>query len=90
MAQVYRARLRGSEREVAVKVQRPGALEAVALDIYILRTLLGAVSRIAGTTRDLRLLADGIGEQVCVGISEWCIFCFLVWMLSCVEFIKKT
>jgi predicted unusual protein kinase regulating ubiquinone biosynthesis (AarF/ABC1/UbiB family) len=55
--QVYRARTHAGE-EVAVKVQRPGALEALALDIAILRQLAGLASKALGTTRDLRVLVD--------------------------------
>jgi hypothetical protein len=39
--QVYRARLKGGGEEVAVKVQRPGVVEAIALDTYILRYAAG-------------------------------------------------
>lgn len=37
LAQVYRATLASSGREVAVKVQRPGVLERVSKDLYVLR-----------------------------------------------------
>ena len=63
LGQVYRGVLRpelGGEN-VAVKVQRPGAAESIALDIFLLRRLLGVVQRAAGITRDLRVLADEIG-----------------------------
>jgi len=39
LAQVYRATLRQSGEEVAVKVQRPGALATVSKDLYVLRRL---------------------------------------------------
>lgn len=39
LGQVYKARLRSSGETVAVKVQRPGIEEAVALDFYLLRSL---------------------------------------------------
>jgi len=39
LGQVYRATLRGSEEEVAVKVQRPFVLETVSLDLYLMREL---------------------------------------------------
>lgn len=45
--QVYRARLRNGEhkgKEVAVKVQRPGIRESMALDIFILRWAVSKVS----------------------------------------------
>ena len=37
--QVYRGRLRKGLMEVAVKVQRPGVRESIALDVFILRSL---------------------------------------------------
>jgi len=49
-------------REVAVKIQRPGALEAVALDVYLLRRALGVVRRVVGMSRDLGPLADELGR----------------------------
>lgn len=39
LAQVYRATLRSTGEEVAVKVQRPGALGTVSKDLYVLRKL---------------------------------------------------
>ena len=46
---------------VAVKVQRPGAAESIALDIFLLKQVLGLVQRAAGITRNLGVLADEIG-----------------------------
>mmetsp|Transcript_4227 Transcript_4227/g.7186 ORF Transcript_4227/g.7186 Transcript_4227/m.7186 type:complete len:850 (+) Transcript_4227:20-2569(+) len=43
LAQVYRAVLRETGEEVAVKVQRPGALETVSKDLYVLRRLADVV-----------------------------------------------
>lgn len=43
LGQVYRARLRGSGDAVAVKVQRPGVLDQILLDIYILRIAAGII-----------------------------------------------
>ena len=37
---MYRGRLRQGGQPVAVKVQRPGVREQIALDVYILRNLL--------------------------------------------------
>ena len=39
LGQVYKAQLRSSGKTVAVKVQRPGIEEAIALDFYLLRAL---------------------------------------------------
>ena len=41
LMQVYRGVLRKGGHPVAVKVQRPGVRESIALDIYILRWLAG-------------------------------------------------
>lgn len=41
LLQVYRGILRRGGETVAVKVQRPGVRESIALDIYILRWLAG-------------------------------------------------
>jgi aarF domain-containing kinase len=63
IGQVYRGILRPEfgGTDVAVKVQRPGASESIALDIFLLRRLLGIVQRAAGITRNLGVLADEIG-----------------------------
>jgi len=43
LAQVYRAKLRETGQEVAVKVQRPGALSTISKDLYVLRRLADVV-----------------------------------------------
>lgn len=40
IGQVYKGRLRKNGMEVAVKVQRPNVLENVALDLYVMRSIL--------------------------------------------------
>jgi predicted unusual protein kinase regulating ubiquinone biosynthesis (AarF/ABC1/UbiB family) len=40
---VYRAVLRETGERVAVKVQRPGIGESIAIDMLLLRRLMGAV-----------------------------------------------
>ena len=44
LGQVYRAQLPDG-RDVAVKVQRPGVVEMIAMDVYILRYLAAAAKR---------------------------------------------
>jgi len=63
IGQVYRGILRPEfgSANVAVKIQRPGASESIALDIFLLRRLLGIVQRAAGISRNLGVLADEIG-----------------------------
>ena len=45
LGQVYRARLRSTGALVAVKVQRPGIADSIAIDMLLLRRLLGVVDR---------------------------------------------
>lgn len=58
LGQVYRARLRRDGAEVAVKVQRPGVKTAIALDIFVLRRLAGAIRRVRQFNSDLPALLD--------------------------------
>ena len=46
LAQVYRARLRGTGQEVAVKVQRPGALGTISKDLYVMRRAVGVYEQL--------------------------------------------
>jgi predicted unusual protein kinase regulating ubiquinone biosynthesis (AarF/ABC1/UbiB family) len=43
---VYRAKLKDSGEDVAVKVQRPGVLGTVTLDLYVMRIILKVRSSI--------------------------------------------
>jgi len=66
LGQVYRARLREGP-EVAVKVQRPGMEEVVALDLYLLKAGAGPLQRVLGAlgtglNTDLVGLIDAWGE----------------------------
>ncbi|KAG0609226.1 hypothetical protein M758_8G168000 [Ceratodon purpureus] len=57
LGQVYRARLHSGEA-VAVKVQRPGIPEVLALDAHLLRLLGGLMQGFAGTRGDLVAVVD--------------------------------
>jgi predicted unusual protein kinase regulating ubiquinone biosynthesis (AarF/ABC1/UbiB family) len=46
LGQVYRARVRETGIEVAVKVQRPGVLEAIAIDMHLLRNAAALAKRL--------------------------------------------
>merc|ERR1719440_1326505 len=46
LGQVYRAKLRESGEEVAVKVQRPYMLETVSLDLYLVREVANVLSTV--------------------------------------------
>ena len=62
LGQVYRARLKKTGEEVAVKVQRPNMLVAVTLDLYIIRNLLqfgqDNVPSIAEQCRSFMMVVD--------------------------------
>jgi aarF domain-containing kinase len=57
LGQVYKARLHSGE-DVAVKVQRPGVSEQLALDAHLLRLIGGQLQRFAGTRSDLIAVVD--------------------------------
>lgn len=63
LAQVYFARCHDG-REMAIKVQRPGLLRQVALDMLVLRLTLAAVRRTWNTIADLAIIADEVGAGV--------------------------
>ncbi|MEO0409146.1 MAG: AarF/ABC1/UbiB kinase family protein, partial [Cyanobacteria bacterium P01_A01_bin.135] len=64
LGQVYRGRLKTGE-EVAVKVQRPGLFERIALDTYILRQLSKlAVRLIPQLKSDLVAIMDEFGARI--------------------------
>ena len=54
IAQVHFATLKGSGREVAVKVLRPGMLDIIEDDLALLRTLAGWVDRLSADGRRLK------------------------------------
>ncbi|MBD1888667.1 MULTISPECIES: AarF/ABC1/UbiB kinase family protein [unclassified Coleofasciculus] len=64
LGQVYKGKLKTGET-VAVKVQRPGLRENIALDIYILRTLAGWAQRNLKQVRsDLVSIMDEFGTRI--------------------------
>lgn len=67
IGQVYRATLRETGEEVAVKVQRPNCEEIIALDIYILRNLSGTINqllRLTGRDIDLQSIIEEFGKLI--------------------------
>lgn len=66
LAQVYRARLRDGGAEVAVKVQRPGALSTISKDLYVMRRGVGVyeaiVKRFTAQTTDYQELLSTFAE----------------------------
>ena len=64
IGQVYRATLRATGEEVAVKVQRPGVLRSVSLDLFLLREVLAPLWARANprSNTDARALVDAWGR----------------------------
>ncbi|KAK9835187.1 hypothetical protein WJX81_004575 [Elliptochloris bilobata] len=66
LAQVYRARVRETGQEVAVKIQRPGALSTISKDLYVLRRAVGVyqalIRRLTAQTTDYRVLLSTFAE----------------------------
>lgn len=64
LGQVYKGKLKTGEA-VAVKVQRPGLAENIALDLYILRGLASWANKNIGRIRsDLVAIMDEFGERI--------------------------
>ncbi len=64
LGQVYKGKLKTGEA-VAVKVQRPGLAENIALDLYILRGLAAWAKKNIGRIRsDLVAIMDEFGERI--------------------------
>lgn len=67
IGQVYRARLKSTGEEVAVKVQRPDCEKIISLDIYILRNISGVLNRLLnliGRDVDLRGIIEEFGKLI--------------------------
>lgn len=58
LGQVYKATLVATGASVAIKVQRPGLLPAIALDIFILRNCAKVFRKAKNTNSDLAALID--------------------------------
>ncbi len=65
LGQVYRAKLRTTGEEVAVKVQRPDLRERITIDLYILRRLSAWGQKAVKQVRsDLVGILDELGERI--------------------------
>jgi len=64
--QVYRATLRATGEEVAVKVQRPGIGESIAVDMLLLRWVAPGACWGVGRGVVARVQRLGIGEPIAV------------------------
>ncbi|MBE9109516.1 AarF/ABC1/UbiB kinase family protein, partial [Nodosilinea sp. LEGE 07298] len=64
LGQVYKGKLHSGE-DVAIKVQRPGLAQRIALDLHILRGLARfATNRISQIRSDLVAILDEFGERI--------------------------
>ncbi|TVQ05200.1 MAG: AarF/ABC1/UbiB kinase family protein [Leptolyngbya sp. DLM2.Bin27] len=64
LGQVYKGKLHSGE-DVAIKVQRPGLAQRIALDLHILRGLARfATNRISQIRSDLVAIMDEFGERI--------------------------
>ena len=65
LGQVYRAKLKSTGEEVAVKVQRPDLRDRITIDLYILRKLAAWGQKVIKQVRsDLVGILDELGERV--------------------------
>jgi len=62
LGQVYKAKLRSSGEEVAVKVQRPGIMNQIAVDMHILRVVASWLKRIFKLNTNLVGVIDTWGS----------------------------
>jgi hypothetical protein len=61
LGQVYKARLRETNDEVAIKVQRPDIIEQIALDMHLIREIGGIVKRFSKLNTDVIGTVDAWG-----------------------------
>lgn len=70
IGQVYRGKLRDSQKDVAVKVQRPGILGEIALDLYVLRLLTPIQTKLQNAVNRLETTQEDIDTAVSL-VDEW-------------------
>jgi ABC1 atypical kinase-like domain len=61
LGQVYKARLRESNEEIAIKIQRPDITEQIALDMYLIREIGGILKRLTKLNTDIIGTVDAWG-----------------------------
>jgi predicted unusual protein kinase regulating ubiquinone biosynthesis (AarF/ABC1/UbiB family) len=65
LGQVYKAKLRATGEEVAVKVQRPDLRESITIDLYILRRLAAwGQKKLTQVRSDLVGILDELGDRI--------------------------
>ena len=70
IGQVYRGTLRDSQKDVAVKVQRPGILGEIALDLYVLRLLTPIQTKLQNAVNRQKTTQEDIDTAVSL-VDEW-------------------
>ena len=70
IGQVYKATLKDKGTEVAVKVQRPGILAEIALDLYVLRLLTPIQTVLQNTINGVATAPEDI-EVTVPSAEEW-------------------
>lgn len=65
IGQVYRARLKATNATVAVKVQRPDAIENVGIDMFILRNIAAFIKKQKKLRSNLVGIVDEFGITLC-------------------------
>lgn len=64
IGQVYRAVVRATNETVAVKVQRPDALQTAPVDMFILRSVAAIIKKRKNIRSNLVAIADEFGRQL--------------------------
>jgi len=70
IGQVYRGTLKESQKDVAVKVQRPGILGEIALDLYVLRLLTPIQTKLQNAVNRQPTTKEDIDTAVSL-VDEW-------------------
>lgn len=70
IGQVYKGRLRSNGKEVAVKVQRPGILAEIALDLHVLRILTPLQTTLQNAANGIETSQEDIDTAVAL-VDEW-------------------
>ena len=70
IGQVYKGKLRSNGKTVAVKIQRPGILSEIALDLHVLRILTPIQTTLQNAANGVKTSQDDIDTAVAL-VDEW-------------------
>lgn len=70
IGQVYRGNLASNGKDVAVKVQRPGILAEIALDLHVLRILTPIQTKLQNAVNGAKTTQDDIDTAILL-VDEW-------------------